>query len=156
MPPFDRSVDPDDATSVADALSGSASRSGVVVARSTRSEPVGVGAVVPVASATPGDQTIRVLDGEIRCLLSADYEGRGRPATVCGRTDGASFQNKRNALRVVARASSWGSSLRALAIASNTLGRYMGSLRRVAGLGFRSRGKRYGASVSMSKRSCGM
>lgn len=64
----------------------------VVAAISAVVAAVGLGAVVPVASATPGDQTIRVLDGQIRCLLSADYEGRGRPATVCGRTDGASFQ----------------------------------------------------------------
>lgn len=46
---------------------------------------------VPQASAAGGDQTIRVQNGQIRCLISADFEGRGRPATMCVRTDGAPF-----------------------------------------------------------------
>ncbi|ADT96990.1 MULTISPECIES: hypothetical protein [Mycolicibacterium] len=64
----------------------------VVAATSAAMAVMGAVSVLPLASATPPDRTIRVLDGQIRCLLSADYEGRGRPATVCGRTDGAPFQ----------------------------------------------------------------
>jgi hypothetical protein len=44
------------------------------------------------AAAAEGDQTIRVQNGEIRCLLSSDYQGRGWPAAVCGRADGGPFQ----------------------------------------------------------------
>jgi len=51
------------------------------------------GAVSPatLAGASGADQTIRVQDGQIRCLVSADFEGRGRPAVLCVRTDGAPF-----------------------------------------------------------------
>ncbi|VEG58630.1 Uncharacterised protein [Mycolicibacterium aurum] len=45
----------------------------------------------PSAAAAEGDQTIRVQNGEIRCVLSADYEGRGRPMAICGRTNGGPF-----------------------------------------------------------------
>ncbi|PRC58743.1 hypothetical protein C6A85_26955, partial [Mycobacterium sp. ITM-2017-0098] len=34
---------------------------------------------------------IRVQNGEIRCLLSADYQNRGWPAAICGRTSGGPF-----------------------------------------------------------------
>ncbi|MDW5610151.1 hypothetical protein [Mycolicibacterium sp. D5.8-2] len=44
----------------------------------------------PLAEADT-DQTIRVQNGQVRCLLSADFEGRGRPAAVCARADGAPF-----------------------------------------------------------------
>lgn len=47
--------------------------------------------LAPVASAAGGDQTIRVQNGQIRCLLSADWKGQGRSATVCGRADGGPF-----------------------------------------------------------------
>ena len=45
----------------------------------------------PSASATGSDQTVRVQNGQIRCLLSADYENRGRARAMCVRTDGAPF-----------------------------------------------------------------
>ena len=45
----------------------------------------------PQSGAAEADQTIRVQNGTIRCLLSADYEGRGQPAAICGRTDGGPF-----------------------------------------------------------------
>lgn len=44
------------------------------------------------AGAADGDQTINVQSGQIRCLLSADFEGHGRPVTICARTDGGLFQ----------------------------------------------------------------
>ncbi|UXA13795.1 hypothetical protein KXD97_08450 [Mycobacterium sp. SMC-8] len=50
-----------------------------------------VGPWVPSAAAADGDRTVRFQDGQIRCLLSADFEGRGFPAAVCGRTDGKPF-----------------------------------------------------------------
>ncbi|KWX65821.1 hypothetical protein [Mycobacterium sp. NAZ190054] len=43
------------------------------------------------AAAAGGDQTVRVQNGQIRCLLSTDFEGRGYPAAVCARTDGRPF-----------------------------------------------------------------
>ena len=46
----------------------------------------------PVAAATGADQTISVQNGQIRCLISADFEGAGIPAAICGRTDGIPFQ----------------------------------------------------------------
>ena len=45
----------------------------------------------PQAYAADGDQVIRVDDGQLRCLLSADYKGRGYAMAVCGRTDGRGF-----------------------------------------------------------------
>ena len=51
------------------------------------------GAVMSAAPATAaaGDQTILVQNGQIRCLVSADFEDRGRPKVMCVRTDGAPF-----------------------------------------------------------------
>ncbi|ORB30216.1 hypothetical protein MPP7335_01190 [Mycolicibacterium parafortuitum] len=46
----------------------------------------------PATAAAEPDRTVRILDGQIRCLISADWQGRGRPATVCGRVDGQTFQ----------------------------------------------------------------
>lgn len=43
------------------------------------------------AAAADGDQTLRLQNGQIRCLLSADWKGEGVPATVCGRADGGPF-----------------------------------------------------------------
>lgn len=45
----------------------------------------------PQASAADSDQIVRIQDGKMRCLLSADYEGRGRAMAVCGLSDGAPF-----------------------------------------------------------------
>lgn len=45
----------------------------------------------PHAIAADGDQVIRLQDGQLRCLLSADYKGRGYAMTVCGRSDGHGF-----------------------------------------------------------------
>ncbi len=53
---------------------------------------LGACASAPLAGAAGGDQTISVQNGQIRCLLSADFEGHGRPATICARTDGGLFQ----------------------------------------------------------------
>ena len=47
--------------------------------------------VAPQAAAAEGDQVIRVQDGQLRCLLSADYKGRGYQMAVCGRSDGRGF-----------------------------------------------------------------
>lgn len=44
----------------------------------------------PVAAAD-GDRTIRVQDGQIRCLLSTVDDDPRRPIAVCGRTDGRPF-----------------------------------------------------------------
>ncbi len=52
---------------------------------------VGACLFAPPAAAADGDQTIRLQNGQIRCLLSADFEGRGWPAAVCGRADGGPF-----------------------------------------------------------------
>lgn len=57
--------------------------------------------LAPQAAASEGDQTIRVQNGEIRCLLSADYQGRGWPAAVCGRADGGPFAVSRAQLNLV-------------------------------------------------------
>ncbi|MDG4662967.1 hypothetical protein [Mycobacterium sp. 236(2023)] len=46
----------------------------------------------PLAAAAGADQTIRVMAGQIRCLISADFEGQGIPMAICGRTDGVPFQ----------------------------------------------------------------
>lgn len=51
-----------------------------------------LGLSAPMAAAQGGDQTIRLMDGQIRCLISADFEGQGRPMAICGRTDGKPFQ----------------------------------------------------------------
>lgn len=51
-----------------------------------------LGLSAPMAAAQGGDQTIRVMGGQIRCLISADFEGQGRPMAICGRTDGQPFQ----------------------------------------------------------------
>lgn len=61
---------------------------------------VGTGLVAPPAAASDGDQTIRVQNGEIRCLLSANYQGRGWPAAVCGRADGGPFAVSRAPLNL--------------------------------------------------------
>jgi len=45
----------------------------------------------PQAAAADSDQVIRLQDGQLRCLLSADYKGRGYAMTVCGRSDGRGF-----------------------------------------------------------------
>ena len=45
----------------------------------------------PSAVAAEGDRTVRFQDGQIRCVFSADFEGRRFPAAVCGRTDGKPF-----------------------------------------------------------------
>jgi len=45
----------------------------------------------PRATAADGDQVIQVDDGQLRCMLSADYKGRGYAMAVCGRTDGRGF-----------------------------------------------------------------
>jgi hypothetical protein len=42
-------------------------------------------------AAAAGDQTVRLQDGQIRCLLSSDYEGRGWAAAICGRANGGPF-----------------------------------------------------------------
>ncbi|BBY74222.1 hypothetical protein MPRF_11210 [Mycolicibacterium parafortuitum] len=53
---------------------------------------LGALSAAPAAAAAEPDQTVRILDGQIRCLISADWQGRGRPAAVCGRVDGQAFQ----------------------------------------------------------------
>ncbi|CAA0124747.1 Uncharacterised protein [Mycolicibacterium vanbaalenii] len=46
----------------------------------------------PLAVAAEGDRTIRVQDGQIRCLFSSEAYGEGgRPMAICGRTDGTPF-----------------------------------------------------------------
>lgn len=52
---------------------------------------VGASPFAPQATAAEGDQVIQLQDGQLRCLLSANYKGRGYAMTVCGRTDGQGF-----------------------------------------------------------------
>lgn len=52
---------------------------------------VGACMSAPTAVAAGADQTIRLQNGEIRCLLSADYQDRGRPMAICGRANGGPF-----------------------------------------------------------------
>jgi hypothetical protein len=52
---------------------------------------VGASPLAPQATAAEGDQVIQLQDGQLRCLLSANYQGRGYAMTVCGRTDGQGF-----------------------------------------------------------------
>lgn len=61
-----------------------------------------LGLSAPMAAAQGGDQTIRVMDGQIRCLISADFEGQGRPMAICGRTDGQPFQTSPKGMNLVA------------------------------------------------------
>ncbi|ORV82522.1 hypothetical protein [Mycolicibacterium iranicum] len=60
------------------------------------------GLSAPMAAGQGGDQTIRVMDGQIRCLISADFEGQGRPMAICGRTDGQTFQTSPKGMNLVA------------------------------------------------------
>lgn len=64
----------------------------VLAAASAALLALGLCPAAPPAGAAEGDQTVRVQNGQIRCLLSTDYQMRGRPAAVCGRTDGQPFQ----------------------------------------------------------------
>lgn len=43
------------------------------------------------AAAADADQVIQIQDGTVRCLLSADYMGRGYAMTICGLADGQLF-----------------------------------------------------------------
>lgn len=52
---------------------------------------LGLFACPSATAATDADQIIRLHDGQVRCLLSADFEDRGYPAAVCARTDGGPF-----------------------------------------------------------------
>lgn len=52
---------------------------------------LGVNPVTPQATAADPDQVVLVHGGQLRCLLSANYQNRGRAAAVCGRTDGRGF-----------------------------------------------------------------
>jgi hypothetical protein len=52
---------------------------------------LGASLIAAPQAGAAGDRTIRLQDGQIRCLLSTDYEGRGWPGAVCGRTDGGPF-----------------------------------------------------------------
>lgn len=45
----------------------------------------------PQAAAADGDQVVRVQNGEVRCLLTANYKDRGYPMAICGRSDGGHF-----------------------------------------------------------------
>ncbi|MCV7154361.1 hypothetical protein [Mycolicibacterium pyrenivorans] len=45
----------------------------------------------PQAAAADGDQVVRVQNGEVRCLLTANYMGRGYAMAICGRSDGGHF-----------------------------------------------------------------
>lgn len=62
-----------------------------VTAASVAALVVGGLLAAPHASAVGADQTIRVQNGEIRCLLSADFENRGRARAMCGRSNGGPF-----------------------------------------------------------------
>ncbi|AFM19065.1 hypothetical protein Mycch_4355 [Mycolicibacterium chubuense NBB4] len=43
------------------------------------------------AHAAGADQVVQVQGGTVRCLLSADYQGRGRARAICGHSDGSPF-----------------------------------------------------------------
>lgn len=45
----------------------------------------------PQAAAADGDQVVRFQNGEVRCLLTANYKGRGYAMAICGRSDGGHF-----------------------------------------------------------------
>jgi len=62
-----------------------------LIAASATMLVLGAGPVAPQATAADGDQVIRLQDGQLRCLVSADYKGRGYAMTVCGRSDGRRF-----------------------------------------------------------------
>jgi hypothetical protein len=62
-----------------------------LIAASAAMLAVAVCSSAPQAGAAGGDQVIGVQGGQVRCLLSADYHGRGYPMAVCGRADGQGF-----------------------------------------------------------------
>ncbi len=50
----------------------------------------GASPCAPAAAAAP-DQVVGVLDGQVRCLISADYQGHGDAMAICGHSDGSPF-----------------------------------------------------------------
>lgn len=62
-----------------------------VIAASAATLLLGACPFAPQAAAADGDQIIRVQNGEVRCVLSADYKGRGYAMAICGRSDGRYF-----------------------------------------------------------------
>ena len=53
-----------------------------LIAASAALVALGAYPFVPQANAAEGDQTIRVQDGKLRCLLTSNYEGRGRATAI--------------------------------------------------------------------------
>lgn len=74
----------------------------IVAAASAALVVLGAFASAPSAAAADGDQTVRVQDGQIRCLLSADHDEHRRPIALCGRADGGSFAVSRPPLDLAA------------------------------------------------------
>ncbi|MDZ4236379.1 MAG: hypothetical protein U1C73_22090 [Dietzia sp.] len=73
-----------------------------VAATSAALSVLGACLSAPSAAAADGDQTISVQNGQIRCLLSGNYQDLGRPMAICGRSDGGTFAVSRPPLNIAA------------------------------------------------------